>query len=150
MEMNAIIELIRAELDDRSESMNYKIREALQDKKGSLDINSKMGEFAAALCRRYYKMGIKQEEYSRHIYSIPSSSHAYEFTRKIYEILGLDTNNIAAKFVSYDLLNVKILVRGKEKIDNAKIAKLLNQDKPFCEISLDKDKCSIVLLIGEI
>ena len=66
------------------------------------------------------------------IYSIPTSNITYEFTRKIYELLGLNISNIAKNFNSYDLLKIKC---GNE-IDHDKIKKILNQKKQFNEITL--------------
>ncbi len=63
-----------------------------------LDISSKQGEFAIALYKRFGDM-IKDN-----IYSIPSSKIAYEFTRKIYEALGMPLENIYTDFISYDII----------------------------------------------
>ena len=67
------------------------------------------------------------------ICTIPTSGITYEFTRMVYEILGLNVACLAGKFTSYDLLEVKD-VGGK--IDYGKIAVLLTQAKPFNTITL--------------
>ena len=63
-----------------------------------LDIASKEGEFAYAILQEF------GSEYKDKIYSIPTSSTAYEFTRKVYESLGMPIENIASNFNSYDLI----------------------------------------------
>lgn len=99
-----------------------------------LDIASKEGEFAIALFKRFEKLGFGAEDIKDIIYSIPTSAITYEFTRKVYEILGLNTENIAVNFTSYDLLNIK---KGSSKIiDYAKVKALLSQAKPFSKIKL--------------
>lgn len=74
-------------------------------KKGGkiLDIASKTGEFALSLYQ-VLKGKIDIEVLKESIYSIPTSSVTYEFTRKIYEILGLNVDCISMH-TSFDLLN---------------------------------------------
>lgn len=48
------------------------------------------------------------------VYSLPTSSLTYEFTRKVYELLGLPVENVIKDYNSYDLLNDK----KKQKIKN--------------------------------
>lgn len=107
-----------------------------------LDIASKMGEFAVAIVKRCTNMGISLERIQSKIVSISTSSIAYEFTRKVYEILGLDVNAIATKFNSYDLLNVKNSnddgAESKD-IDYQTISDVLSQKKLMCDISLQDD-----------
>ncbi len=100
-----------------------------------LDIAGKAGEFAIALYKRYRAID-PNIDVTDMILTIPTSGHAYEFTRKVYEALGLNVDNIAANFTSYDLLTVK---DKSDNIDYAKIKKLLTQRKPFSEITM-KDK----------
>ena len=69
-----------------------------------MDIASKMGEFAIAVCKRMESLGISADRYSSQILSIPSSSIGYEFTLKVYKILGLDLRCINNKWNSYSLL----------------------------------------------
>lgn len=64
-----------------------------------LDIASKQGEFACALYRQY------GDAILNNVYSIPTSSVAYEFTRKVYSLLGMPLQNIYSTFTSYDLIS---------------------------------------------
>ena len=64
-----------------------------------LDIASKQGEFTRALISQY------STNIGRNVYALPTSSVSYEFTRKVYSLLGLDTNQIISNFTTYDLLN---------------------------------------------
>lgn len=70
-----------------------------------LDIASKTGEFALAFFERLVdELGIDPSLARSAIYSLPTSAMAYEFTRRFYEILGIDVANIADEFNTYDLL----------------------------------------------
>lgn len=105
-----------------------------------LDIASKAGEFAIAICKRCEKLCIDIESIKDSVLAIPTSSVAYEFTRKVYEFLGLNVNAIAAEFNSYDLLDVKMLDRrGRptKNIDYARVAAILKQTKPLDKIKLN-------------
>ena len=64
-----------------------------------LDIASKQGEFTRALISKY------GTNIGRNVYALPTSSVSYEFTRKVYSLLGLDTNQVISDFTTYDLLN---------------------------------------------
>lgn len=70
-----------------------------------LDIAAKQGEFAVALYRKF------SEKIKNNIYSIPTSAVAYEFTRKVYEMLDMPIDNIYSDFNSYD-----IIAEGNEQI----------------------------------
>lgn len=63
-----------------------------------LDIASKEGEFSVALYRKF------GEKVKSGLYAIATSTLAYEFTRKVYTLLGIPTENIYADFTSYDLI----------------------------------------------
>lgn len=63
-----------------------------------LDIASKQAEFAYAIFKRLGESCVDR------IFSIPTSSLAYEFTLKVYKLLKLNTNNIFKDFNSYDLI----------------------------------------------
>ena len=106
----------------------------MEDEKYILDIASKMGEFAIAIFNRCSTLGLDINLYKDKILSIPTSSVAYEFTRKVYSILGMDISSIAKKFTSYDLLNI---VDDTKNIDYNRIRKLLSQKNCFADISLD-------------
>lgn len=101
-----------------------------------LDIAGKAGEFALAIYEKYVALGYDKEELENSIYTIPTSGVTYEFTRMIYEVLGLNVDNIASKFTSYSLLNVK---NKNGDIDYSKIAALLKQNKPFNNITMNDE-----------
>ena len=64
-----------------------------------LDIASKEGEFACALYKRFGK------KVRKNIYAIPTSKTTYEFTRKVYCLLGMPKENVFSTFNAYDLLD---------------------------------------------
>ena len=101
-----------------------------------LDIAGKAGEFALAVFEKYIALGYDKEALKDAIYTIPTSGITYEFTRMIYEILGLNVDNIASKFTSYSLLEVK---DEDGDIDYTKIAALLKQNKPFDTITMNDE-----------
>lgn len=109
---------------------------------GFLDIASKMGEFAVAVVKRCEHLGIPLEEYKNKMFSIPTSSIAYEFTRKVYEVLGLDICAIAEQFNSYDLLKVKAVKEDgtqDDMLDYNRICNILSQKKKMSIISLSDE-----------
>lgn len=63
-----------------------------------LDMASKEGEFSVALYRRF------GEKVKPGLYAIATSPLAYEFTHKVYTLLGMPVENIYADFTSYDLI----------------------------------------------
>lgn len=101
-----------------------------------LDIAGKAGEFALAVFEKYIALGYDKKALKDVIYTIPTSGITYEFTRMIYEILGLNVENIASKFTSYSLLEVK---DENGDIDYTKIAALLMQNKPFNSITINDE-----------
>lgn len=107
-----------------------------------LDIASKMGEFAVAIVKRCSNLGIPVENIKDRIISIPTSSIAYEFTRKVYEVLGLDVDAIAERFSSYDLLEIKKTGANgtsSDELDYSKINKILCQKGRISTISLSDE-----------
>ncbi len=102
-----------------------------------LDLAGKAGEFAIAVSRRCEKLGLDREDIKDAVWTIPTSSVAYEFTRKIYEVLGLNTACIAESFYSYDLLKITKTCQGETQVDYEKITRILSQGKPLKEISLE-------------
>ena len=104
-----------------------------------LDPASKMGEFAIAIVRRCAEkdVGLPLEKIKSSILSIPMCGVTYEFTRKVYDLLGLDTTCIAEpeKIDSYKLIEIK----KDGKVDYDRIAAILKQNKPFNEISVDDE-----------
>lgn len=105
----------------------------IQNRHKILDIAGKAGEFALAVYERLKKMGFDESVVRDSICTIPTSGITYEFTRMVYEILGLNVCNLASKFTTYELLAVK----GEDgKTDYKKITTLLAQNKPFSTITL--------------
>ena len=105
-----------------------------------LDIASKAGEYSIAICNRCKKLGISIDSVKNSILAIPTSGVAYEFTRRIYEVLGLNVKCIANKFNTFDLLNIKIKNKqGKETkyIDYQKISDIFMQNKSLNVIQLN-------------
>lgn len=109
---------------------------AVRDEHKILDIAGKAGEFALAVYERMRRIGCDEDAIKSTIYTIPTSGITYEFTRMVYEILGLNVDNLAKRFTAYDLIEVK---NGKKKVDYNKIAALLTQVKPFNAITLQDD-----------
>lgn len=102
-----------------------------------LDIASKSAEYTVSLYKRLTKnMSFTHDKVRNLLYSIPTSSIAYEFTRRFYEILDLDIDNISVHFNAYDLLNV---VFENKEIDYDKISGILCQKKKFSDISLKEE-----------
>lgn len=67
-----------------------------------LDISSKQGEFAVAIYKLFYKRF--GQALLNNLFAVPSSSVSYEFTRKIFSILGIPVNNVYESFTDKDLL----------------------------------------------
>lgn len=102
-----------------------------------LDIASKSGEYAVSLYKRLtFELGYSHEDVKDIIYSIPTSSIAYEFTRRFYEILDINVENIVAGFNAYDLIDVK---NDKDEVDYERISGILKQKKPFRNITLEDE-----------
>lgn len=91
--------------------------EKIDNKSRFLDIASKQGEFTCALYKRFNKeLG---QEISQNIYAVSTSSITYEFTRKVFELLGIPKDNLFTTFNSYDLI-------GESKDNYIKILKDMN------------------------
>lgn len=73
--------------------------DAITNETRILDIASKQGEFTRAFISEY------GAEIGKNIYALPTSSVSYEFTRKVYSLLGLDTDLVISDFTTYELLN---------------------------------------------
>ena len=81
-----------------------------------LDIASKQGEFVYAVYKKFGK------DVANNFYSIPTSKIAYEFTRKVYNLLELDMKLIEENFTSYDLIKENDLIEADAiKINNKKM-----------------------------
>ena len=102
-----------------------------------LDISSKMGEFTLSIWKYIIdNKRVKEEKLKNVFYSIPTSSIAYEFTRKIYECLNINIENIAGKFNAYDILK---FVDENNNIDIGSVKKLILQNKKFRDIELEEN-----------
>lgn len=78
-----------------------------------LDIAAKQGEFVYAVYKRFGK------QVADNFYSIPTSKITYEFTLKVYTLLGLNTAHVVSDFTAYDLLTNKSITENKQmKIGN--------------------------------
>ena len=97
-----------------------------------LDIAGTAGEFAVSLHKQMTELGLEKDFIANAIYTIPKSSICYELTRKLYEMLELNVQNIAKEFIATDMLDIKI----GDEIDYDKIKVLLTQNKPFNTIKL--------------
>lgn len=103
-----------------------------------LDIAGTAGEYAVALNKKLTGLGIDKKVIANMIYTIPKSPICYELIRKMYEMLGLNTDNIA-RFYAEDLLDIrKYNQKGKETAepDFDKITKIITQKKIFNRIKL--------------
>lgn len=113
------------------------LREIVDKEDKLLDIASKSGEYAVSLYKRLTtELGYSHEDVEDIIYSIPTSSIAYEFTRRFYEILNLNVDNVASGFNAYDLIEVK---DENGELNYKKINDLLKQEKIFSEITLENE-----------
>lgn len=113
------------------------LREIVDNQDKLLDIASKSGEYAVSIYKRLtLELGYSHEKVKNIIYSIPTSSIAYEFTRRFYEILNLNVDNIASGFNAYDLIEVK---DENGEVDYTKINDLLKQDRTFYKITLNDE-----------
>ncbi len=85
-----------------------RLRAVIERGEKFLDVASKSGEFTLALYERLAgEIGVDPAVAKESIYSIPTSTIAYEFTRRFYEVLGINVAHIATQFTSYDLLSVQ-------------------------------------------
>ena len=128
--------------------------DAVGSKSRIVELSAETGEFAIALANRFKEIGVFVDEIRPVVCAIPASPLAYECTRKVYELLGLDTDNIY-RFTVYDLLNAVKSDNGN--VDESKIARvsdILKQAKKPCDISLDDvveegtDKVDIAAIVG--
>jgi hypothetical protein len=101
-----------------------------------LDLSSKSGEFAVALFRRLTtELGVEPDAIRNLIFAVPTSSIAYEFTRRFYEVLGLDVRNIVTRFTAYELIAQRA---GGAGLAVTEVTALLREgDVKFDEIQLD-------------
>lgn len=114
-----------------------------------LDIASKQGEFSIALYKRF------GETVKARLYAIPTSTLAYEFTRKIYTLLGMPVENIFSDFTSYNLIdnnNEKIIKELKDMNFETIIGNPPYQDKGGSggsnDASIYQDFCNVAFFIN--
>ena len=113
--------------------------DAVGSKSRIVELSAETGEFAIALANRFKEIGVFVDEIRPVICAIPASPLAYECTMKVYELLGLDTDNIY-RFTAYDLLNaVKSDNGGVDESNIARVSDILKQAKKPCDILLDDD-----------
>ena len=118
------------------------LRKIVDNQDKFLDIASKSGEFAVSLYKILtFELGYSHENVKDIIYSIPTSSIAYEFTRRFYEILNLNVDNISVDFNAYDFIELK---DENGEVDYTRINNLLKQDK-----TLDKIRLNDEIKVGE-
>ncbi len=114
------------------------LKALVESGKRILDLAAKMGEFAIAVVRRCAEpdIGLSSADLAQSILAIPMCGVTYEFTRKVYELLGLDVACIARpeNMTTYDLL--KIRKEDGKTLDYAKIKRLLTQNKDFDTIAI--------------
>lgn len=116
------------------------LRKIVDNQEKFLDIASKSGEYAVSIYKRLtLELGYSHKDVKNTIYSIPTSSIAYEFTRRFYEILNLNVDNIASGFNAYDLNELQ---DENGEVDYTKINDVLKQDIAFNEITL-KDEIKV-------
>ena len=101
-----------------------------------LDISGKAGEFALSIYKKALELDIPTDVVKNMIFTIPTSGITYEFTRLIYEILGLNTDHISEKLYAYNLFDSK---RIKGKPDYNLLCSVITQDRKFADISIDDE-----------
>jgi len=88
-------------------------KKAISSSTKLLDIASKQGEFVYSIYKLFGK------NIADNFYSIPTSTIAYEFTRKVYKLLGLKESNIESVYTAYDLIKEnKIIINESIKINS--------------------------------
>ena len=98
-----------------------------------LDISGKAGEFALSIYKKASEAGVPYDIIQNLIYTIPTSGITYEFTRLVYEILNLNTDNISERLFAYDLFDSN---RTTGKPDFPLLCSILTQNKRFSNISI--------------
>lgn len=113
------------------------LRKIVSNQEKLLDIASTAGEYSVSLYKRLVsEMGYSHDVVKDSIFSIPTSSIAYEFTRKFYEILNLNVENISVQFNAYDLIEE---MNETGEVDYSKLSRLIKQEKPFNQIALNDE-----------
>lgn len=97
-----------------------------------LDIAGTAGEFAMALAKRMTALGIDKAIIANSIYTIPKSKLCYELIRKVYEMLGLNVQNIAKQIEAVYMFDKN----RNPGLTQERIVKIISQNKPFDQIKL--------------
>lgn len=113
-----------------------------------LDIASKSGNFARGYVKQANAHGIPTEDIKDNFYSIPTSPAAYEFTRKMYAALGLNVDNIAQNFTSYDLVEASSSWLPLDvKFSDISVSDLYKYGR-IAEESVEGDKVKFTAIVG--
>ena len=97
-----------------------------------LDIAGTAGEFAMALAKRMTALGIDKAIIANSIYTIPESKLCYELIRKVYEMLGLNVQNIAKQIEAVYMFDKN----RNPGLTQERIVKIISQNKSFDQIKL--------------
>ena len=97
-----------------------------------LDIAGTAGEFAMALAKRMTALGIDKAIIANSIYTIPKSKLCYELIRKVYEMLGLNAQNIAKQIEAVYMFDKN----RNPGLTQERIVKIISQNKSFDQIKL--------------
>ncbi|AHB41958.1 Eco57I restriction endonuclease [Candidatus Saccharibacteria bacterium RAAC3_TM7_1] len=108
-----------------------------------LDVASKSGSFANGFVARAMQSGAALDEVRNHFYSIPTSPAAYEFTRKMYEALGLNIDNIAQHFTSYDTLELKHPDAITKLLENKTLSEITKQDLKGIDDKIESNESEV-------
>lgn len=108
------------------------LRSLVGQKLPILDLSSKSAEFGIAIYKKLTEgLGFEHEAVKDLIFSIPTSPIAFEFTRKFYEILGLNPQCISEGVTSFDLLKQEISTTEK-------LAEIFGND--VCQVAKGREK----------
>lgn len=97
-----------------------------------LDIAGTAGEFAMAIAKRMTALGIDKAVIANSIYTIPKSKLCYELIRKVYEMLGLNVQNIAKQIEAIYMFDKN----RNPGLTQECIVKIISQNKSFDQIKL--------------
>ena len=84
------------------------IKKIVDDGHRVLDYSSEVGEVSVAMVLRMKSMGYSDEIIRRTVCALPASPIAYEMVRRMYDLLGLDIDNIYANFDAFDAYDMII------------------------------------------
>lgn len=119
--------------DDMVALLPEKCLRAIANGNGKLlDIAGTAGEFAMALAKRMTALGIDKAVIANSIYTIPKSKLCYELIRKVYEMLGLNVQNIAKQIEAVYMFDKN----RNPGLTQERIVKIISQNKPFDQIKL--------------